>query len=131
MTYEALYTYPTGRTSRADFTGALVVLLAATVFYVLLANPGLNKDWVLTTLMLPGLVLHARRLHDMGQTAWLLVAPAVADGFAMGLYMVKAKSDLALGVTLAAVVITIGFMAWGVLGKGQAEANRFGEPAAA
>ena len=131
MTYEQLYTYPTGRTSRAAFTGALIVLLAAVVFYVLLANPGLNKDWVLTTLMLPALALHARRLHDMGQTAWLLLAPAIADGFAMGLYMVKAKSDLALGVTLAAVVITVGFMAWGVTGKSQAEANRYGEPVAA
>ena len=131
MTYETLYTYPTGRTSRAEFTGALIVLLAAVAFYVLLATPGLNRDWVLTTLMLPALVLHARRLHDMGQTAWLLLAPAIADGFAMGLHMVKATSDLALGLTLAAVVITVGFMAWGVMGKGVPEANRFGEPARA
>ncbi len=127
MTYETLYAYPTGRTSRAEFTGALIVLLAAVAFYVLLATPGLNRDWVLTTLMLPALVLHARRLHDMGQTAWLLLAaPAVLDGAAMALHMVKAKSDMAFGLTLAAVVITVGFMAWGVIGKGQAEANRFG-----
>jgi uncharacterized membrane protein YhaH (DUF805 family) len=122
MTYEQLYTYPAGCTSRADFRGALAVLLAATVFYVLLANPGLNKDWVLATLMLPALALHARRLHDMGQPAWLLLAPAIADGVAMALYMMKVKSDLQIGLTFFAVALTVGFMAWGALGKGQAEA---------
>jgi uncharacterized membrane protein YhaH (DUF805 family) len=126
MTYEELYLNPTGRTSRSAFTGALIVLVAAVAFYVLLATPGLNRDWVLTTLMLPALPLHARRLHDMGQSGWLLLAPAIADGFAMAIHMMKIKTDLGLGLTLCAVVITVGFMAWGVTGKGLAEVNRFG-----
>lgn len=126
MTYEELYVNPAGRTSRTAFIGALIVLVAAAAFYVLLATPGLNRDWVLTTLMLPALALHARRLHDMGQSGWLLLAPAIADGFAMAIHMMKIKSDLGLGVTLAAVVITVGFMAWGAVSDGQAEANRFG-----
>jgi hypothetical protein len=31
---------------------------------------------------------------------------------------------------MAAIVVCAGFMIWGLIGKGQAEANRFGQPVA-
>ena len=35
------------------------------------------------TLLYPAFVLFARRLHDMGQTAWLTVVPGVIVGAAL------------------------------------------------
>ena len=130
LSYEDLFAYPNGRTSRGAFVGALVPLLAATAFYFFLVK-GRNGEWVLVTLLFPGTVLLARRLHDMGQSAWLLLIPNALNVTGIWLHMYRHNSELQPAVTLAALVVSAGFFVWGVAGKGQAQANRFGEPAAA
>ena len=131
MSFEATFVNPKGRIGRNPFVLALVVLLAVAAFYVLLAKAGRNGDWVLLTLLFPGLVLHARRLHDMGQTAWLLLAPAALIIAAAWMHLFGQEGQVQNGVALAALVVSAGFVLWCCVAKGQAEANKFGEPAAA
>lgn len=128
MTYETLFANPNGRTSRGDFVGALIPLLATAALYFFLVK-NRNGDWVLVTLLFPAAVLHARRLHDMGQTAWLLIIPGVLDATAIWLHMAGRNPEFRPAVTLAALIVSAGFVVWGLIGKGQAQANRFGEPA--
>ncbi len=130
MRYETLFANPSGRTSRGDFTGALIPLAATAALYFFLVK-GRNGEWVLVTLLFPAAVLHARRLHDMGQTAWLLLLPGVLSATGIWLHMYRHNSQLKPAVSLAALVVCAGFVLWGLIGKGQPRANRFGEPAAA
>jgi uncharacterized membrane protein YhaH (DUF805 family) len=130
MSFETLYANPTGRTSRADFVGALITLLAAAAFYVLLVKAGRNGEWVLVTLLFPAMVLHARRLHDLGQTAWLLLVPGALIAAAVALHMTGRKPELQPAVALAALVVSAGFVVWGLVGEGQGDANRFGSATA-
>jgi uncharacterized membrane protein YhaH (DUF805 family) len=130
MSYEALFASPNGRTSRGAFVGALIPLLATAALYFFLVK-NRNGDWVLVTLLFPAAVLLARRLHDMGHTAWLLLIPGVLDVTAIGLHMAGRNPELRPAVTLAALLVSAGFVVWGLIGKGQAQINRFGQPAPA
>jgi uncharacterized membrane protein YhaH (DUF805 family) len=128
--YEALFSNPSGRTSRGAFVGALVPLLAVAALYFFLVK-GRNGEWVLVTLLFPAAMLHARRLHDMGQTAWLLLIPGALDVTAIWLHLYSRSSELLPAMSLAALVVSAGFVVWGLVGRGQSQTNRFGEPAAA
>ncbi len=130
MSYETLFANPSGRTSRGAFLGALIPLLAAAALYYFLVK-GRNGEWVLVTLLFPAAVLQARRLHDLGQTAWLLLIPGALDATAIGLHMARRQPELPPALTWAALAVSAGFVVWGLVGKGQAHANRFGEPATA
>ena len=131
--YDQTYARPTGRTPQRAYAIALIPLAAAAAFYVFIAKAGLNGEWVLATLLYPGLVLNARRLHDMGRTAWFLLLPGLLDIAAAGVHFGNAlhliKADLP-GLGWAAVAVSAAFILWGAAGKGQAGANRFGEAAA-
>ena len=129
MNYYNLFVSWTGRTSRGHFVGALITLLAALAFYYFLV-PGRNSQWVQLTLLYPGVVLFARRLHDMGQTAWLLVVPAGLILVMACLYLYVPESGIKEMVAWAAIVVSAAFAAWGLVGNGQTEGNRFGQPAA-
>ncbi len=125
--YEASFANPDGRTSRGGFVRALVPLLAVTAFYYFLVK-GRNGEWVLVTLLFPAMMLQARRLHDMGQTAWLLLIPGALDAAAIWLQMYGHKPELQPAINWAALIVSAGFIVWGFVGKGQAQANRFGAP---
>ena len=129
MSYQALFTNPMGRTARGPFIGALIVLLAAVAFYLWRVK-GLNGEWVVFTLLFPAFVLHARRLHDMGLTAFLLIVPGALIGVAIWPHT---GSRTALEVTLTPIALAVCAVValWCCVGKGKAEANRFGEPTAA
>lgn len=128
--YEAFFANPNGRTSRAGFMRALVPLLAVAALYFFLVR-NRNGEWVLVTLLFPAMVLNARRLHDMGQTAWLLLIPGAIDATAIWLHMSGRSPALQPDINWAALIVSAGFLVWGLLGNGQAQANRFGEPAPA
>ena len=130
MTFESLFVNPKGRTSRAQFLGALIPLLAAVALYTFLVT-GRTGQWSLLVLLFPAVVLHARRLHDMGHTAWLLLAPVALIAASIWFRMVSLGAQHEVAVTGLALVAAAGFLLWGLIGKGQSQANRFGEPAAA
>jgi uncharacterized membrane protein YhaH (DUF805 family) len=132
MNFESLFVYPNGRTSRAQFVPALITLVAAVVFYAYLVK-GRTGQWSMLVLVFPFLILHARRLHDMGHTAWLLLAPGllVVTTFAIWLRFVDLGAQLNSAVPMVALAVSIGFALWGCIAKGQADPNRFGAPAAA
>ena len=131
MNFEALFVNPNGRTSRGESVPALITLLAVVAFYAFLVT-GRTAQWCLLVLVFPGVILHARRLHDMGHTAWLLIVPGVLMlvAFAIWLHIVSLGAQLDAAVPLVALAVSAGFALWGCVGSGQADANRFGAPLA-
>jgi len=129
--FDSLFVSPNGRTSRGQFVAALITLLAVVVFYAFLVT-GRTAQWCLLVLLFPAVILHARRLHDMGYTAWLLLVPAILTviAFAIWLRLVSLGTQFDNLVPLAAFVVFTGFALWGCVGKGQRGANRFGAPVA-
>jgi len=121
MSFESLFVNPNGRTSRGQFVPALITLLAVVAFYALLVT-GRTAQWCLAVLLFPAVVLHARRLHDMGYTAWLLLAPGVlmVAAFAVWLRLVNLGAQLEAAVPLTALAVSAGFALWGCMGRGQA-----------
>lgn len=132
--YEDRYVYPGGRTSRKAYIPALALVVLAAAFYQFVAKAGLNGQWVMTTLLFPGFVLVARRLHDMGQNAWLLLIPGALDAAALGLHYADALKLHAgappTALSWAAVIVSAAFAVWGLVGKEEAGANRYGAAAA-
>jgi uncharacterized membrane protein YhaH (DUF805 family) len=116
MNYDTLFVNPAGRTARGPFIGALVTLLVAFGFYYFLV-PGRNSQWVQLVFLYPAVVLHARRLHDMGWTAWPLAVPAALIVGMAWLHLFVPGAGAKNIVTVAAVVVSAAFIAWGLVGK--------------
>jgi uncharacterized membrane protein YhaH (DUF805 family) len=130
--FDTLFVNPQGRTSRGQFVAALITLLTVVAFYAFLVT-GRTAQWCLLVVLFPAIILHARRLHDMGRTAWLLLAPGglTVAAFAIWLRIVSLGAQLDAAVPLAAFAVFVVFALWGCIGRGQAEVNRFGAPVAA
>jgi uncharacterized membrane protein YhaH (DUF805 family) len=130
LVYDLVFVNPNGRTSRGEFMVALITLLAVVAFYTFLVT-GRTAQWCTLVLLFPAVILHARRLHDMGHTGWLLLVPAalMVAAFAIWLHVVSLGARLDAFVPLAALFITAGVALWGCIGRGQSGANRFGAPA--
>jgi uncharacterized membrane protein YhaH (DUF805 family)/uncharacterized membrane protein YphA (DoxX/SURF4 family) len=132
MIWDTLFVRPKGRTARGQFAAALIPL-AFVVWCYAGSGPNIYAPWDLLVLVYPAVVLHARRLHDMGRSAWLLLVPTVLTIAAMGIWArrISLGTQLDSAVPLAALVVLIGFALWGCVGKGQTEANSFGPPVTA
>jgi uncharacterized membrane protein YhaH (DUF805 family)/uncharacterized membrane protein YphA (DoxX/SURF4 family) len=132
MIWDTLFVHPEGRTSRGQFTAALLPL-AFVVWCYARSGPNMYAPWDLLVLVYPAVVLHARRLHDMGRSGWLLLVPTVLTVAAMGIWAhrVTLGAQLDLVVPLTALGVFLGFAVWGCVGRGQDEANSFGPPVAA
>jgi len=129
MNFDTLFVNWAGRTARNHYIGALITVLAALAFYYFRV-PGRNSEWVQLVFLYPAAVLVARRLHDMGRSAWPLIVP-VALVIAMAyLYLYVPTFEAKTTVKWAAIIVSAAFMVWGLIGKSQAEPNRFGAPAA-
>ena len=130
MNFEQTYVDPRGRTSQKDYMAALAVALLVFGFYKIVSNVGLNGQWVMTTLLFPGFVLGARRLHDMGQSAKLLLIPAALDVVALGWHYadaLKLRPGAPPDALLwAAVAVTAAFAVWGLVGKSSGGENKYG-----
>jgi uncharacterized membrane protein YhaH (DUF805 family) len=129
--FVSVFGNPTGRLSQGAFVGGLAVLLLTVAFYVLFAQVGRNRDWVLVALLFPGFVLLARRLHDMGKTAWFLLVPGAPVVAYAWLHLFLPRSDLTAPMGWTAAAAVAAFAVWALVGKGQAEGNRFEVPATA
>lgn len=118
MTYESLFVDPTGRTPRNQFVPALLVLIALVLFFAFVVK-GRTATFCMLVLMYPGLILHARRLHDMGRSTWLLAIPAALLLAAFVVWFkyasFGASADTVLPMT--ALLVTAAFALWGALGS--------------
>jgi uncharacterized membrane protein YhaH (DUF805 family)/uncharacterized membrane protein YphA (DoxX/SURF4 family) len=115
--FESAYVYPGGRTSRSHFMAALVTLLLAVVFYKYLVT-GRTAQWCIAVLLIPGTILLARRLRDMGYSAWLLLAPLalMIVAFARWLGIASLGAPLDTYLPSIALVVAAGFALWGCMG---------------
>lgn len=120
MNFEALFVNPTGRTSRSAFVGALIVLLAAAGFYYWLV-PGRSGQFALLVMLYPALVLHARRLHDVGRPGWPVLIPGAMLAAAGLLQLYGPEAEATRPMALASLVIAAGFVLWGLAGPSRAE----------
>lgn len=120
MNYETLFAKPAGRTARAPFIAALATLLAAFAFYWLWV-PGRTGQFAMLVMIYPGLVLHARRLHDMGRSGWPVLIPGALLAAAGWFHLYAPETAATRPLTLAALVVSVGFMLWGLFGSDRAE----------
>lgn len=130
--WNTLFVHSGGRTSRGHFIGALIPLAIVVGWYAQ-ASPNVYPQWSLLVLLFPAVVLHARRLHDMGHSGWLLLVPAVLTVAAMMIWdhRLDLGTQLDFDVPVAALVAFLGFALWGCIGKGKSATNAFGPAAVA
>jgi uncharacterized membrane protein YhaH (DUF805 family) len=119
VNFESAFVHPNGRTTREEFIPALIVLLAVVAFYALLVT-GRTALWSLLVIVFPAVILHTRRLHDLGHSAWLLLLPAVlmVAAFAVWLGGIANAPLLQSVLPPAAFAGAAGFAAWGCIAKG-------------
>lgn len=127
--YQSLFVDPRGRTARAPFIAALIPLALVALFYHYLVF-GRSGQWAMITLLFPAIVIHARRLHDMGKTAWLLLIPAAPVAAGIWLHMFAQEPAMKSIVILIALAVSGLFTLWGLVGAGQGVTNRYGDPTA-
>jgi uncharacterized membrane protein YhaH (DUF805 family)/uncharacterized membrane protein YphA (DoxX/SURF4 family) len=115
--FESLFVNPNGRTSRSQFVPALISLLAAVAFYAFLVT-GLTAQWCMLVLLFPFVILNARRLHDMGYSAWLLLVPAVllVVTFCNRVHIISLGDQLKT-VPMLALAVAAAFALWGCICK--------------
>lgn len=123
--WNALFVQPGGRSSRSQFVGAVIPLALAVLWY---AKKGPAVDyapWGVLVLVYPAVVLHVRRLHDMGRSGWLACVPAVLGVLAMGIWAgrISLGAQLDAVVPTAALVACVALALWGCIAKGQATAD--------
>jgi uncharacterized membrane protein YhaH (DUF805 family) len=125
--FDILFVNPGGRSPRGQFAAALLTVLAVMAFYAFRVT-GLTAHWCMLMLVFPAVVLHARRLHDMGRSAWPLLVPTVLTvaAFAVWLHLLSFGAQVDSALPQATLVVCAAFALWGCLGKGQTAANRFG-----
>jgi uncharacterized membrane protein YhaH (DUF805 family) len=121
MNFEALYVNPNGRTAKTQYVAALIVLLAAAAFYYFLVF-GRTGQFALLMLLYPALVLHARRLHAMGKSGWIVLIAGALLAATAWLHLSGQGGDAVSFVTGAAAGVSAALIAWSLLGKDVAAA---------
>jgi uncharacterized membrane protein YhaH (DUF805 family) len=144
MDWGSLFLSTRGRIRRRDFWIGFAITMAASVLCNLIAvvGPflGLATIW-------PMVAIHAKRLHDMGRSAWLLLAPAVVSLATLAVIVLArpagvaapgvitpalatASQGMGFGLTVTAfcLLIEVAFLLWVGLTPGQPEDNRYGAP---
>ena len=124
MNFEALFVNRSGRTSRAEFVPAMITVLAVTVFYAFVVT-GRMAQFCNVVLLYPAFVLLARRLQDMGYSAWLLLAPLalMLATYAIQLGYFSLGDAINTVLPWVALVFSAAFVLWGCLSHGQKQAS--------
>ena len=123
--WNALFVKSVGRTSRAQFTAALIPLVLATAWYAVKGPAVDYAPWGVLVLVYPAVVLHLGRLKDMGRSGWLTLVPAVLSVLAMLMWAGRISLGVQLdaAVPIAALVAVVGLAAWGCIAQGSTEAT--------
>ena len=120
VTFDSLFVTLTGRTPRGHFVQGLIVLLAIVLFYACFVK-GRTATFCVLVLLYPGIALHARRLHDMGRSAWWLLVPValLLPAFAIWLKYASFGASIDAVLPKLALVVTALFALWGAVAKGR------------
>ena len=70
--FNTLFVHSNGRTSRGVFLAALLPLAVIVLWYTYSGPDLYYAPWAVLVLLYPAVVLHVRRLHDMGHSGWLM-----------------------------------------------------------
>ncbi len=132
MNYDTLFGSPQGRSPRGHYVPALLVLLLVYAFWAFFVR-NRTGEYCMVTLLYPAFMLHARRFHDMGRSAWMLIVPLL---LLLGMFTVRLKltsfgAQVDALLPPVALLVAAGFIVWACIGKGIAAPNRFGAPVAA
>ena len=129
MNYDALFVSPRGRVSRGQFVPAVLTLLAVMLFFGFIVK-GRTAQFCMLVLLYPAFMLHAKRLHDRGRSAWLLLLPLMLLKLAFAIRLRYLTLGTDADAALPAIAFAVGgaFALWGCLARGQDAANRFGAP---
>jgi len=112
-----------GRTNRATYwAAAAIVVVLYTLLNLVLPGRSSVSELVLIFLCVP-------RLHDIGRTGWLVLAP-LAFEIAAAVTLVVLPGDQGVMVLGLAALVILGAIIWLGAIPGDPEANRFGEPPA-
>jgi len=118
MNFDALFVNPNGRTSRAQFVPAMITVLSVIAFYAFVVT-GRTSQFCMLVLLYPAFVLLAKRLRDMGQSAWLLLAPLalllVSFAIQLGYFSLGDAIDGAL--PWVALAVSAAFALWGCVSQ--------------
>lgn len=145
MDLKALFFTAQGRIGRKDFWVGFLIILA--ISFVTGMIPVIGQI-IGIVLIWPQVCIHAKRLHDMGLTGWLMAIPFavslvcfIAAVIVGGPAMFGAMSGdagaaitgmgAAMGLIAIAFFVGFAFLLWVGLTKGQPGDNRFGSPPAA
>jgi len=121
--YDTLLADPRGRTGQSAFIGALIPLALVAAFYHRFVLGG-SGYYAMLVLLYPAICLHARRLHDMGKTAWLLVIPALPTAAGIWFHMYAKGQDIELPIVSLALGVSALFTLWALVGKAEGTAVR-------
>ena len=135
MQWASLFFRSQGRIGRGPFWIGFILLGAVQSVACLLPH----ASWIAFMLLAYGWIcLYAKRLHDMGHSGWLTVAPILANLLALSaaaafwLRAFSAKGQapsvywMALTALSGAGLIDLLFVAWVGLSPGEADENPYG-----
>lgn len=138
MGWGRLFLSPQGRIGQREFwIGCAIVMVPGLLLNLTILGPMFG--FLLSLLLLwPQICISGKRLHDMGRTSWLLLAPLAVICASLFLTVLATAWGLHENDPSAAggmAVIALGvrwltglaFIIWIGLSPGQVEANRFGE----
>ena len=147
MDWKTLFFKADGRISRQSFWIAVLILFGANVLLSWIPLIGIVVSIVG---IYAGVCVYSKRLHDMGKSGWLQLAPMVATFVLMGVGIASMGGMAAMGafsgndgvaagaamggagiVMLClglAFLIGVGFLLWVGLTPGEPGSNKYGEP---
>ncbi len=124
---QSLLLTPQGRIGRAAFWIGFALVMVLSLLLNLI--PGVVGHLLGFVLLWPQVCIHAKRLHDMGRTAWWMLAPVLVlvicgvAGFVLGYSETGGPSTAAVAPMAVAALCGIGFLLWVGLTPGAAEPN--------
>ncbi len=125
MDWRTLFLSSRGRIGKRDFWIAFLMIMAASVALNLVKPVG----QVLGLLLLwPQVCVNAKRLHDAGRTAWLLLIPAIVSGVCIAVVLLVRSDPVAEIAFAVAVATSLVFLLWVGLSAADLEPNRYGPP---
>jgi uncharacterized membrane protein YhaH (DUF805 family) len=145
MDWRNLFLTSQGRIGQKDFWIAWLILFVAGIVLGIIPILG---ALISLALIYPQVCIYAKRLHDMGKSGWLFLAPLGATiVLVIVMFFVVGASMFALGsggadpnaaglagagaavlFALLIVAINLGFLLWVGLSKGDPGTNQYGPP---